>query len=134
VRHGREQRERQGQDGDVPEGRGDYGSLRNAALDPTVAKGAGLQGVPACAPAEEGGDTAPKSLVERPPGDLELWLGFAAEWLGRLLVRWRCGRRGLSQKIDGVLDTLKFHVSGDYTVLGMEWKRGVAAEERMICH
>src|SRR5260221_6808908 len=56
ARHSREQRERQRQYGGVPECGGDYGSLGNAAFDPTVAKGTGLQGALARPRAEEGGN------------------------------------------------------------------------------
>jgi hypothetical protein len=63
--------------------------------------------------------------MESSPLDLELRLDTARQFLDRTLLRRRRWRRRRSQKIDGVLDRLKLHVSFDYTEVVPGWKLGV---------
>src|SRR3984893_17605891 len=101
----------------MPERRSDHGSFWNAAFDPTVAKGAGFEGV-LCRPwAEESGNAAPKSLMEGAPSDLEFGFDTAEQVFAPMQVLRRWGRGRLSQEIDGVLNPTKFHARNKYTVL-----------------
>src|SRR5882724_655814 len=106
----------------MPKRRRNDGPLRNSPFHPTVTKRAGSQCIFGRPWAKQGGDPAPKPLMEAAPSDFELGFNCAAQVFRQGLVGRRRRRR---QKIDGVLDTLKLHASFDYTELSMKWKRGV---------
>ncbi len=112
MRHAGQKRERQRQEGGVPECRGNHRTFWNSPFHPTVAERAGVQKTVCDRGAEQRSDAAQRALVKVAPGDrqvrLQLTVGQTV-WRGRRDIAGRRRRRRLPQKVDRILDAVEFH-------------------------